>query len=161
MAGISIDIDSSRAMARFGPSGIPMRARENLRALIPPLTRQIGAAVDAKLGKLKSRDRLQTKIEMVENTREIYGRVRVVWTGESEKSFIPVVLESGAAPHVIEAKNARALAFFWPRVGKQVFFKSVNHPGFPGIHYMHDTFAEMEDEIRARLNSGMRQRLAA
>lgn len=167
---LTIEMDATRAMARFGPSGIPMRVRENLRRLIPPLTRDIGSTVDSKLASgLKSRRRLETKIEMVENPREIYGRVRVVWTGEAEKSFIPIILESGAAPHIIQARNAmvhgtkngRVLSFYWPRIGGQAFFPRVNHPGFAGIHYMHETFAEMEAEIRERLNAGIRERLAA
>lgn len=37
--------------------------------------------------------------------------------------------ELGAKPHPITAKNAPALFFFWPKVGANVMFKSVNHPG--------------------------------
>jgi len=37
--------------------------------------------------------------------------------------------DQGAKPHKIVAKNAPYLAFFWPKVGRFVHFKSVNHPG--------------------------------
>jgi len=37
--------------------------------------------------------------------------------------------DQGAKPHKIKAKNAPALVFFWPKVGRVVAFKSVNHPG--------------------------------
>jgi hypothetical protein len=37
--------------------------------------------------------------------------------------------DQGAKPHVIKAKNAPFLVFFWPKVGRVVYFKSVNHPG--------------------------------
>lgn len=37
--------------------------------------------------------------------------------------------DQGAKPHVIKAKNAPYLVFFWPKVGRVVAFKSVNHPG--------------------------------
>jgi hypothetical protein len=37
--------------------------------------------------------------------------------------------DQGARPHKIVAKNAPALVFFWPKVGRVVAFKSVNHPG--------------------------------
>lgn len=35
----------------------------------------------------------------------------------------------GTKPHVIRARNAPALRFYWPKVGRVVFFKKVNHPG--------------------------------
>jgi hypothetical protein len=38
-------------------------------------------------------------------------------------------VHEGARPHKIRAKHAPALRFFWPKVGRVVFFKSVNHPG--------------------------------
>ena len=38
-------------------------------------------------------------------------------------------VHEGARPHLIRAKNARALRFYWPKVGGIVFFKKVNHPG--------------------------------
>lgn len=48
----------------------------------------------------------------------------------------PVVQASttntGARPHVIRARNARTLAFYWPKVGRMVFPVSVNHPGNKG-----------------------------
>jgi hypothetical protein len=37
--------------------------------------------------------------------------------------------DQGAKPHKIVAKNAPYLVFFWPKVGRVVHFKSVNHPG--------------------------------
>jgi hypothetical protein len=35
----------------------------------------------------------------------------------------------GTVPHIIEAVNANALAFYWEKVGDFVFFKRVKHPG--------------------------------
>lgn len=37
--------------------------------------------------------------------------------------------DQGAKAHKIVAKNAPYLVFFWPKVGRVVAFKSVNHPG--------------------------------
>ena len=42
-----------------------------------------------------------------------------------------IFVHEGTAPHVIKAKNAPALVFYWHRVGKVVMFDSVNHPGNP------------------------------
>lgn len=46
-------------------------------------------------------------------------------------SPVPYTLfvDQGTKPHVIKAKNAPYLVFFWPKVGRVVHFKSVNHPG--------------------------------
>jgi hypothetical protein len=38
-------------------------------------------------------------------------------------------IQGGTRPHIIRAKNARFLRFYWPKVGRVVYFKSVNHPG--------------------------------
>lgn len=38
-------------------------------------------------------------------------------------------VHESARPHVIRARHASVLSFFWPKVGRQVFFRYVNHPG--------------------------------
>jgi hypothetical protein len=38
-------------------------------------------------------------------------------------------VDQGTQPHKITAKNAPYLVFYWPKVGRIVHFKSVNHPG--------------------------------
>jgi hypothetical protein len=35
----------------------------------------------------------------------------------------------GTPPHVIRARRAPMLVFYWPKVGHVVAFKQVNHPG--------------------------------
>lgn len=35
----------------------------------------------------------------------------------------------GARPHIIRARNASSLRFYWPKAGKVVYFPKVNHPG--------------------------------
>lgn len=43
----------------------------------------------------------------------------------------PIALwhHEGTVPHVIAARNAPRLVFFWRKVGRVVSFKRVNHPG--------------------------------
>jgi hypothetical protein len=41
----------------------------------------------------------------------------------------------GTMPHVIRARNAPALRFFWVKVGHWVTFKSVLHPGHRARHW--------------------------
>lgn len=38
-------------------------------------------------------------------------------------------VHEGARPHRIVARNAPLLVFFWPKAGRVMYLKSVNHPG--------------------------------
>ena len=38
-------------------------------------------------------------------------------------------VEFGTKPHVIKARRAKFLRFYWHRIGENVAFKQVNHPG--------------------------------
>jgi len=157
---IEIKIDATRALARFSPAGIPEQVRSNLRGVIPPLLRELSARINSNLGKLKSRKNVQIKGgegEMIENAEGITGNVEMIWTGDPKASMVPQILETGARPHVIRAVNAKALAFFWPVVGRQVFFRQVNHPGFPGIHYAENAFNSMRTEIVNKLTNAVQQ----
>lgn len=56
------------------------------------------------------------------------SRDRIVWTAEVDTDYAaPVAF--GARPHVITARRASALRFYWPKAGKVVYFRQVNHPG--------------------------------
>lgn len=157
---IAIQVNAQSALARFSPAGIPEQVRRNLRATIPGLLRSLAAEVNRNLDSgLKSRARVQIdkgQGEMVENARGITGRMEMIWTGDPSASMVPQVLESGARPHVIEAKNAGALYFYWPVVGANVFFRKVNHPGFPGIRYMQNAFEGMKSEIVGKLEESVK-----
>jgi hypothetical protein len=152
---ITVQVEASQAIAKFSPAGIPESVRRNLRAVIPDLTKRLGAAVDANLTSgLKTRRRLQVKKEMVENPTALYGRVTTVAT--SPPAMLPQWLETGTAAHEIAARNASALFFFWEKIGKNVAFQRVHHPGFAGIHYTQNAFDAMEAEIVAKLNGAVR-----
>jgi hypothetical protein len=154
MTNVTITVDATRALAKL--DRVTPAVRNNLRGVIPNLTKQLGALVNSKLdSQLKSRKNIQIKQEMVESASYIYGRVFAAWTGDRKAMMVPQILESGARPHDIEAVNAKALAFFWDRMGGDVFFKRVHHPGFPGIHYMENSFDEMKGEISSRIRSAI------
>jgi hypothetical protein len=53
---------------------------------------------------------------------------RVVIDFQAEAPYAQYVIE-GTRPHVIRASSGRSLSFYWPKIGGQAFFKSVNHPG--------------------------------
>ena len=44
-------------------------------------------------------------------------------------------VDKGTKPHVIRAKGKGLLHFYWPKVGRWVAFKQVNHPGFRGAAF--------------------------
>lgn len=162
MVEITVKVDAGqRVFARFSRAGIPESVRRNLRAMVPDLTKRLGAAVDANLDAgLKSRTGLQVKKEMVENPTALYGRVTTVAIN-GRPAMLPVWLEEGTAPHVIAAKNASALFFFWDKVGANVMFKSVNHPGFSGIRFMGNAFDAMQDDIKQGIQDAVARGLRA
>ena len=53
---------------------------------------------------------------------------RVVIDFQADAPYAQYVIE-GTRPHVIRATSRRSLSFYWPKIGGQAFFKSVNHPG--------------------------------
>lgn len=150
----TVTADTSVVQRRFGRDGTPQLVRRLLRAVIPDLTKRLGALVDSNLDHgLKTRRRLVVKKEMVENPKELYGRVTTV--AIAPPALLPQWLEDGTAPHMIEARNASALFFFWEKMGKNVAFKSVHHPGFAGIHYTRNAFEAMEDEIKRAMTKAV------
>lgn len=137
---------------------LPEDLRARLRSEIPFLTKQLASRVREKLAPgalFKTTDHIlpAVNVEMVENSREIYGRVYI-----DPKKFPNVVahtLESGSRPHEIAAVNAPMLVFFWAKVGQVVAFKRVHHPGFEGRSYMKSSADEMKDELVGRVSNAV------
>jgi hypothetical protein len=153
---ITVQVDATRALAKFSPDGIPESVRRNLRRAIPDLTKRLGAAIDSNLStRLKTRRRLSVKNEMVENPTALYGRSSVV--ANPGPAMLPYWLERGTSPHEIIAKNASALFFFWEKLGRNVAFRRVMHPGFEGRFFARDAFAAMENEIVRSLTEAVRR----
>jgi hypothetical protein len=142
----TITVDATKALARFSRAGIPEDVRNNLRRILPDLTKRLSASVEDKLDtELRSRRRLEVRKLMREDPTKIIGQVQTVATAEPR--MLPRWLDTGTRPHLITARNASALFFFWEKMGRWVSFHSVWHPGFPGLNYMQRSFQEMEDEI--------------
>lgn len=55
---------------------------------------------------------------------------------------------TGARPHIIRARRARTLAFYWPKVGRVVHPVFVRHPGNRGTHWW-DRVRDRRDRIFA------------
>jgi hypothetical protein len=75
-------------------------------------------------------------------------------------------MDQGTQPHKITAKNAPYLVFYWPKVGRVVHFKSVNHPGNKPYKFLERGLERAlrmwerggPDKISASVNRAMRWR---
>lgn len=145
----TITVEDKLVMVRFGTSGIPESVRTRLRTLIPGITKQFGREIDSRLSTgLKSRRSLKTNTFMVDTGTRIGARVSVTYTGgDKTKADLPRWLESGTRPHVIMAKNASALFFYWEKIGANFIGPKVNHPGSAGIRYMEQSVEAMRSTI--------------
>lgn len=56
-------------------------------------------------------------------------RVTVGVTAGGKDAPYAIPVHEGARPHVIRARRAPMLRFYWEKVGRNVAFRSVNHPG--------------------------------
>lgn len=63
------------------------------------------------------------------------------------------MLEYGTRPHEIRAKKAKALAFFWPAVGANVFVQSVKHPGTRAYGMVRIVATEAAQDVLALLKA--------
>ena len=61
-------------------------------------------------------------------------------------------VRKGTAPHEIRPRFKKALAFFWEKVGENVIFARVHHPGTKANSWYDDALArfpaDVEDELR-------------
>ncbi len=58
-----------------------------------------------------------------------------------------IYVQFGTKPHIIEAVNAKVLSFFWDKVGDQVFFKRVKHPGTKANPFLDRAISSAEKRI--------------
>jgi len=151
--GIEIKIDTTRAVAKLGR--ITPEVRDNLRKVIPDLTKALGRLIGSKLDSgLKSRKTLSVAQELHESTQMITGVARVEASAPSPK-LLPTYLNEGTRPH--EIMGNPVLAFPWDKIGgRTAFFRKVNHPGFAGLHFMEAAFSEMHDEIVAEITGAVK-----
>lgn len=97
------------------------------------------------------------KHELVQQVSEAYNRIvtGTYWTNRTNRTrktfkILPVgplalslrsedkialYLEDGTRPHDIRPKHKAVLAFFWTKVGADVMFGGVRHPGTKALHF--------------------------
>jgi hypothetical protein len=72
------------------------------------------------------------------------GQVR--WNVEATAPHA-VYQSEGTRPHIIRARNASALVFYWPKVGRVVAFKQVSHPGTKPNRWFRSAVEEFPEVI--------------
>lgn len=83
-------------------------------------------------------------------SRYVVTPERVVIDFEADIPYAGFVIE-GTRPRVIRATNRRSLSFYWPKIGGQAFFKSVNHPGNPPNPFWQTVFNNTRSYIQRAL----------
>lgn len=61
---------------------------------------------------------------------------------------ISVLVHEGTPPHQIAARRSPYLVFYWPKIGKVVVTKSVNHPGTKPQRFLVDALEDLRGHIR-------------
>jgi|SRR5882672_8318023 len=151
----TITVDTRLANQKIGR--LPEDIRANLRRVLPDLGKRLGVKVESNMGaRLRSHVHLKVTKQLIENPSTIYAKVEMVWTGDGKKALVPLWLEEGTRPHEIVAKNARVLAFFWPKINAMFFGRKVNHPGNKAYRIFEDAVDVMRPEIKASIEAAVR-----
>lgn len=96
------------------------RGRREAREISREIAREAKRLVPVRTGRL--RDSIHTSPPRKLSMWTVEGRVT------ASAPYAKFVHE-GTRPHIIRARNAQALRFYWPVMGRVVFFKQVSHPG--------------------------------
>ena len=75
---------------------------------------------------------------------------RVVIDFQADAPYAEAVIK-GARPHVIRPKTKKALSFYWPKIGAQAVFRSVNHPGNKPNPFWDNVFKNTRSYIQRAL----------
>lgn len=100
--------------------------RVRLQAIIEAPQSANGPAVPNQFRRGKARQPGDLKRSIVMRTATYNGEP-AVYVGTQDP--VGVFVHEGTQAHRIVPRNASRLVFFWPRAGKVVHLKAVNHPG--------------------------------
>lgn len=116
------------------------RKRETARIAARTIDRRLNENVPVKTRQLKR------SIEV--NVRESGRGIKVIPQAGGPDIIQALTTEKGARPHKIVARRAKALTFYWPKVGRVVSFKSVNHPGNPPMPWFYPVVNDWSRIVR-------------
>lgn len=127
-----------RGRARYEPLPDGVVIEQGMGIVVPRLD-ALGHRIDAN-----ARGRVNVRTGAL--SRSIGHRVfrsgsRAVLRESANTPYARYVHE-GTAPHEIRPRYARALRFYWPRVGRVVYRQRVWHPGYRGNPFLRDAIRE-------------------
>ena len=70
---------------------------------------------------------------------------------------LALFLEGGTRPHIITARRARVLKFFWRKAGRVVFRYRVRHPGTRPYHFIRRSAEAASEATEKELRREMQQ----
>lgn len=89
---------------------------------------------------------------------DLSGPTMIVLVGPESESPKALALEKGGeADYMIVPSKARALAFFWEKIGEHVVFDYVNHPPSKAFHYLRDALEQMEGVAAEEMSVAVRE----
>jgi hypothetical protein len=106
--------------------GMPFTMRQRVQMLMRSLREAVRSETP---GGLKRYVGYRTEV-LSQKPANVVGRV--ILKKAPSPPYPPKIWDyiiEGTRPHVIRARNAQALHFYWAKMGQDVFFKSVQHPG--------------------------------
>jgi hypothetical protein len=112
----SVKIQLPELVAEVSPiirdvhSGLTRRIADRARTVTAPI----------RTGHLRSQ---------IREDQHFFSGLLTMYGGVTSHADYSAPVHEGARPHPIVPVRARALAFFWERIGEHVVFARVNHPG--------------------------------
>ena len=114
--------------------GVPLTMRQNMQMLMQSLVDAVRPFAPKNLARY-----VGYRTEMLGRDRVRGEVILKSLPGKYPDELWDYIIE-GTRPHVIEAKRARALHFYWDKKGEEVFFKRVNHPGTAPNPFVRTTY---------------------
>lgn len=156
MFTVQVDDRAVRAWFDKMPAAIQKRLEQTVYTLAEKLRSHIvrdkllGQVLNRRTGRLGQS--IQQRVETAAN-----GATGIVYSSGDVPYAAIHEFGGHTAAHVIEARNAKALAF--EMAGKMVFAKRVNHPGsnMPERSFMRSSLADMKDEIIERMTQAVQE----
>ena len=138
-------------------TGFERARRDTARVIEHGLRVSVQDAVDAGVRSAKSSNAFRDRSGRLR--RSIAPGTTRIRTGAVEQDFVAGgrqapyawIVEAGSRAHQIVARRAPQLVFYWERMGRWFFGKTVNHPGTRPHPFMGPAFHKAERVLRARL----------
>lgn len=104
--------------------------------------RRVGVYVapDAYSAANRGRRSGQLKASIVKRLANVEGELACMVGSEDP---IALLHHEGTVPHIIRARRAPRLVFYWPKAGRVVSFVQVSHPGTAPNRYLTDALADI------------------